>query len=144
MAIIGPVTCSSGWASPSIGKSGACSSHGGVAKWKGVLPLIFSGFIAFWVYGRLEKRENKSPVQKEPYQRPQVAQIDDEDIVEITSKPSPALKLTKKSSTAVKCPKCKGRMTLRTAKQGVNTGQKFWGCSKFPRCKGTRVYIPFA
>ena len=33
----------------------------------------------------------------------------------------------------VKCPKCGGPMTPRNSKFGV-----FWGCSKFPVCKGTR------
>lgn len=142
-AIIGPVTCSSGWASPSIGKSGACSSHGGVAKWKGILPLILSGFAAFWIYGRLERHEKKLPEKREQYKSPQLSPIDRNETVEIISKSSPAPKPTKKSSAAVKCPKCNGRMALRTAKQGANKGQKFWGCSKFPRCKGTKAYVPF-
>lgn len=29
-------------------------------------------------------------------------------------------------------------MILRTAKRGRNTGNQFWGCSKYPRCRGTR------
>src|SRR5690554_2400642 len=31
-------------------------------------------------------------------------------------------------------------MTLRTARQGPNAGNQFWGCSKFPACKGTRPF----
>lgn len=27
-------------------------------------------------------------------------------------------------------------MALRTAKQGKNTGQSFWGCTGYPECKG--------
>ena len=27
------------------------------------------------------------------------------------------------------CPKCNNEMVLRTAKSGVNKGNKFWGCS---------------
>nr|WP_269137778.1 topoisomerase DNA-binding C4 zinc finger domain-containing protein [Pseudomonas sp. MMS21 TM103] len=34
------------------------------------------------------------------------------------------------------CPKCGSLMTLRTAKSGPYSGKKFWGCSKYPRCKG--------
>lgn len=30
LIVVGPVTCSDGWHSPSIGKQGACSWHGGV------------------------------------------------------------------------------------------------------------------
>ena len=36
------------------------------------------------------------------------------------------------------CPDCHGRMILRTASKGANTGQKFWGCSDYPNCSGTR------
>ena len=34
------------------------------------------------------------------------------------------------------CPKCGSKMVLRTAKKGSHSGQKFWGCSKFPNCNG--------
>jgi ssDNA-binding Zn-finger/Zn-ribbon topoisomerase 1 len=40
------------------------------------------------------------------------------------------------------CPKCGSRMTIRTAKQGPNAGGQFYGCMKFPACKGTRALIP--
>lgn len=35
------------------------------------------------------------------------------------------------------CPKCGAVMQRRVARQGSNAGQEFWGCSKFPACKGT-------
>ena len=34
------------------------------------------------------------------------------------------------------CPQCGKPMVLRTAKQGKNTGLSFWGCSRYPDCKG--------
>ncbi len=34
------------------------------------------------------------------------------------------------------CPKCGGEMVLRKVKKGQNIGNKFWGCSKFPKCRG--------
>jgi hypothetical protein len=34
------------------------------------------------------------------------------------------------------CPKCGSAMLLRTAKTGANRGEQFWGCSKFPHCRG--------
>ncbi|MBS1942202.1 MAG: topoisomerase DNA-binding C4 zinc finger domain-containing protein [Bacteroidetes bacterium] len=40
------------------------------------------------------------------------------------------------------CPKCSKPMRLRTAKQGGNAGSRFWGCSGYPECKGTRKYQP--
>ncbi|HOO52586.1 MAG TPA: topoisomerase DNA-binding C4 zinc finger domain-containing protein [Alphaproteobacteria bacterium] len=38
------------------------------------------------------------------------------------------------------CPQCGSTMILRSAKQGVTAGQKFWGCSRFPKCQGTKPY----
>lgn len=35
------------------------------------------------------------------------------------------------------CPNCRAPMVKRVAKQGPRTGQSFWGCSKYPTCKGT-------
>lgn len=34
------------------------------------------------------------------------------------------------------CPKCGSSMVKRTAKQGANAGNMFWGCSDYPKCKG--------
>jgi restriction system protein len=34
------------------------------------------------------------------------------------------------------CPKCGELMVLRTARKGKNIGEKFWGCSGFPKCRG--------
>lgn len=37
-------------------------------------------------------------------------------------------------------PTCGRPMTLRTARRGPNAGGQFWGCTDYPRCKGTRQY----
>jgi DNA-binding helix-hairpin-helix protein with protein kinase domain len=36
------------------------------------------------------------------------------------------------------CPTCGASMVRRTARKGKYAGRQFWGCSKFPVCKGTR------
>jgi restriction system protein len=36
------------------------------------------------------------------------------------------------------CPKCSAPMVLRTAKSGSRKGESFWGCSRFPECRGAR------
>lgn len=36
------------------------------------------------------------------------------------------------------CPTCGAAMTLRIAKRGAMAGSKFWGCSTYPACSGTR------
>ena len=40
-----------------------------------------------------------------------------------------------------KCPQCGTDMVERTARRGDNAGQKFWGCRKYPQCKGTRPLL---
>lgn len=41
-------------------------------------------------------------------------------------------------SLAPVCPTCGSPMALRTAKRGANSGREFWGCSRYPACKGVR------
>ena len=33
------------------------------------------------------------------------------------------------------CPDCGSEMVIRIAKKGKYAGQKFWGCTRFPKCK---------
>lgn len=40
------------------------------------------------------------------------------------------------------CPICKAIMVLRTAKKGTRTGSQFWGCTKYPECKGLKSLKP--
>ena len=35
------------------------------------------------------------------------------------------------------CPLCGVRMVIRTARRGEHTGQRFYGCANFPRCRRT-------
>jgi DNA-binding helix-hairpin-helix protein with protein kinase domain len=39
-----------------------------------------------------------------------------------------------------RCPHCGGRMVLRTARRGRGAGRKFYGCARYPGCRGTRSY----
>jgi restriction system protein len=39
------------------------------------------------------------------------------------------------------CPECRSGMILRTAKRGANAGSEFWGCSRYPKCKGIRQCV---
>ena len=42
------------------------------------------------------------------------------------------------TTSSPSCPSCGSVMVKRTAKKGPNAGLDFWGCSKYPNCKGTR------
>lgn len=39
---------------------------------------------------------------------------------------------------APSCPNCQAPMVRRTARKGANAGAQFWGCPKYPVCRGTR------
>ncbi len=41
-------------------------------------------------------------------------------------------------NTAPSCPKCGKTMRQRTARTGPHAGQRFWGCTGYPDCKGIR------
>ena len=36
------------------------------------------------------------------------------------------------------CPRCNSAMDKMAARRGRNAGSYFWGCSRFPECKGSR------
>lgn len=48
-------------------------------------------------------------------------------------KPQPTKKIP---HNAKRCPLCASPMVLRTARQGRNAGKQFWGCSRYPSCRG--------
>jgi restriction system protein len=38
---------------------------------------------------------------------------------------------------APRCPTCNSLMVRRTAQRGALAGRDFWGCSRYPACRGT-------
>jgi hypothetical protein len=36
------------------------------------------------------------------------------------------------------CPECNARMIRRVLKSGPHAGKRFWGCHRYPKCKGTQ------
>jgi restriction system protein len=46
------------------------------------------------------------------------------------------LKARSAVSSVIQCPRCGGSMVLRTAKNGFRAGTRFWGCSRYPACRG--------
>jgi hypothetical protein len=43
-------------------------------------------------------------------------------------------------SSGEDCPTCGSAMKVRIARRGGSSGERFYGCSKFPKCRGTRPY----
>lgn len=37
------------------------------------------------------------------------------------------------------CPNCGSPMVVRLAKEGAHRGERFWGCPRFPKCRGMRL-----
>lgn len=141
--------CSDGWQSSSIGSRGACSHHGGVSS----LPkfLLFFAFCislygAFYINDLLNKKKSHD-VKKEdnlvlPEEKTGTLGPENQMNGSITQssnmiKNNPVKKLSK-TEKRVRCPRCRSSMRIRIAKKGKNIGNKFYGCSKFPRCRGTK------
>jgi restriction system protein len=40
------------------------------------------------------------------------------------------------TARAPDCPKCGASMVARQSKRGAHVGKRFWGCAKFPACRG--------
>jgi restriction system protein len=51
---------------------------------------------------------------------------------DFTPKPTPS------ADSNPLCPVCDSKMIRRTAKKGANAGSQFWGCTRYPECRGTR------
>lgn len=54
--------------------------------------------------------------------------------------PQPMNPLPEQDLLVPLCPKCGEAMIMRVAQQGFRKGQPFYGCSKYPTCKGTLPY----
>lgn len=50
---------------------------------------------------------------------------------------APVPQATVKAGAQPECPRCGAAMALRTARQGANAGNTFWGCTTYPKCRGT-------
>lgn len=150
--LFGAAVCSDGWASPSIGRRGACSSHGGVDRTLGVVKLLLSLGATCWaVIAYSSKRDKWLARARETNEVSTVAATNNSDAILKTAQPPatpqpiqppPPRERQPKQSSKVKCPICGGSMSLRTARVGKNAGGKFWGCKRFPRCKGTKTHYP--
>jgi restriction system protein len=65
--------------------------------------------------------------------------IDGEKLSEMISQVKTSPNIVGKIDTSPKCPLCGSDMILRTAKRGANFGERFWGCSTFPKCRGIKA-----
>lgn len=61
----------------------------------------------------------------------------DETVIKVKNIPSvnAETEKTQKIEEKKMCPRCGSELVMRTAKKGNNAGEKFWGCSSFPKCR---------
>lgn len=52
------------------------------------------------------------------------------------------LKQRSDPSALRQCPRCGSALVVRTFKSGSKTGQRFWGCSTFPKCRTMQSIAP--
>jgi restriction system protein len=53
--------------------------------------------------------------------------------------PSPPAPVDGRTAAVPDCPSCGAAMTRRTARRGPTAGRSFWGCTRYPACRGTRA-----
>ena len=58
-------------------------------------------------------------------------------IVRLVQDAVPVIPEAEVTPSLVSCPVCGGAMVKRLAKRGTKAGQEFWGCQKYPACRGT-------
>lgn len=148
----GPTTCADGWASPSIGRQGACSHHGGVDGSAGLWGLIGGGVAALAAY-KLAARGRRH-IGIEPAVSAEIVQGAPPTELKPLAPPSPAAepddfvwpprpvrrepKAKRKSTSGIVCPECGAGMVRRKATRGRRRGRMFYGCETFPVCRGAR------
>lgn len=116
--------CSDGWASPSIGRQGACSHHGGVGYIEAASPLRSILAICIGVAVLIAMRITTARWERDrERQRKKLKKL--------PHIPPPP-------DSRLRCPKCGDVMRKRKAKRGLHKGDEFWGCSRYPNCKGIR------
>lgn len=91
--------------------------------------VIGAGISAFQGLGKSKPSKNVSvPSARKPF-----AQINDS--------AGPRVAESRQNQVIPDCPQCGASMVKRTAKKGSNTGETFWGCMSYPKCKGTRASV---
>ena len=122
LSVADPTRCKDGWASPSIGRRGACSHHGGVGTTPGSYGLPLSIFLG-WIAGALRQRtlDKRRSVELE----------------RLNEKEKEAAR-----AQGIACPVCGFHLVRRRARRGKNKGGYFMGCSRYPTCRGTRDLTP--
>ncbi len=122
VSIQGPARCNDGWHSPSIGRQGACSHHGGVESSLLPFELILSALLG-WAAATLRSR---------PIERRRLAEQQAErERVDAETK-------ARALADGIACPNCGFPMRMQGIYRGSKRGSYFMSCTRYPACKGAR------
>jgi hypothetical protein len=134
--------CRDGWESSSIGRSGACSWHGGVKSGQNFLPdmiAMIGGVGSAFFFADLV---SKATPRQGPKPAPQPVQPVPMPVVQRETVRRRVQQVVKPVVAGVKiCPTCGGEMVVRKVRAGRMNGRSFWGCRSYPRCRGTRSLL---
>ena len=64
--------------------------------------------------------------------------VDARTLKKLVGAPSAAPAQASAAPTTPACPVCGSEMVKRPVRRGANAGGSFWGCSHYPKCRGTR------
>lgn len=65
-----------------------------------------------------------------------VQEISEEEPTAIEEEKEPVQQISLETNDEEKlCPKCGGKLILKTAARGASAGKQFYGCSNFPKCR---------
>lgn len=89
-----------------------------------------------------ETKSEKTAVKKAQAGKERIAKAQSEEIQVEKIQPE-EIQVEKAQSEKIQteeaqCPRCGGQLILRTAVKGQNAGNKFWGCSNYPKCRYIR------
>ncbi|MDD6880262.1 MAG: NERD domain-containing protein [Firmicutes bacterium] len=79
----------------------------------------------------INKKHNKSEAKKEDPDVQETTPTEDNQKAIEPAEPAKTIMEEKK----VLCPKCGSELVLRVAKKGDKAGNRFYGCSRFPKCR---------
>lgn len=67
--------------------------------------------------------------------------IDGEQLVALIGQAPSSIRYNRaeQANSLMHCPRCGNGLVLRTAKKGKNVGNRFYGCSSFPKCRYTHA-----
>ena len=71
----------------------------------------------------------------------QIELIDGEKLTKLIPQIESSVDVESSHNLVPSCPRCGNSMVKKIARQGFNAGNEFWGCSTYPKCKGTMNII---